>query len=167
MKIAKVVSFRYPSYHHGNHLAIFTSHILLNRKSNWGETLWAVSGWHRDLELLKSVSPKIQDGGQYGNFETLQTTSDSKLLKAILPESQDAIPWPNVTSWSAKSRKPVLACLGLYFKSFCYNTIHDLWKCHCYLTRYTVFTLNIRTSKILIIFVLKKELIKFIHCWWV
>ena len=33
--------------------------------------------------MLKSFSSNIQDGGHGGNLETLQTTSDSDLLKSI------------------------------------------------------------------------------------
>ena len=34
-------------------------------------------------------SSNIQDGGHGGNLITLQTTSDSELLKAIWPDSKD------------------------------------------------------------------------------
>ena len=35
------------------------------------------------FRFAESFSSNIQDGGHGGNDETLQTTSDSKLLKAI------------------------------------------------------------------------------------
>ena len=58
-------------------------------KLDWSETWWEASGWHGDLELLKSFSSNIQNGGHGGNLETLQT-SDSELLKAIWSDSQDS-----------------------------------------------------------------------------
>ena len=35
------------------------------------------------LRIAESFSPSILDGGHGGNLETLETTSDSELLKAI------------------------------------------------------------------------------------
>ena len=39
--------------------------------------------------IAASFSSNIQDSGHGGNVETLQTTSDSELLKAIGSDSQD------------------------------------------------------------------------------
>ena len=41
------------------------------------------------FRIPASVSSNIQDGGYGGNLETLQTASDSELLKAIGSNSQD------------------------------------------------------------------------------
>ena len=41
------------------------------------------------FKIAKSFSSSIQDCNHSGNLETLQTTSDSKLLKAIWSDSQD------------------------------------------------------------------------------
>ena len=43
----------------------------------------------RRFRIAESFSSNIQDGGHVGNLETLQTTSDSELLKAIRSDSQD------------------------------------------------------------------------------
>ena len=45
--------------------------------------LMGALGYYGDSELLNSLSSTIQDGGHGGNLETLQTTSDSELPKAI------------------------------------------------------------------------------------
>ena len=42
-----------------------------------------------EIRIAASFSSNIQDGGHDGNLETLQTTSDSELLKAIGFDSQD------------------------------------------------------------------------------
>ena len=41
------------------------------------------------FRVAASFSSYIQDGGHGGSLETLQTTSDSELLKAIRSDSQD------------------------------------------------------------------------------
>ena len=41
------------------------------------------------LRIAALVSSSIQDGGHGGNLESLQTTSDSELLKTIESDSQD------------------------------------------------------------------------------
>ena len=41
------------------------------------------------IRIAASFSSNIQDCGHRGNLETLQTTSDSELLKAIGSDSQD------------------------------------------------------------------------------
>ena len=50
-------------------------HLLPNPKSNWAETWWEASQWHRDSKLLKSFHSDIQDGRQDSHLEILQTTS--------------------------------------------------------------------------------------------
>ena len=46
-------------------------------------------GVTRTFVIAASFSSNIQDGGHGGNLETLQTTSDSELLKAVGSDSQD------------------------------------------------------------------------------
>ena len=41
------------------------------------------------FRIAASFSSNIQDGGHGGNLETLQTRSDSELLKAIRSDKQD------------------------------------------------------------------------------
>ena len=56
-------------------LKFFKRHLLTNPKSDWAETWWEASQWHRDSKLLKSFHSDIQDGG---HLEILQTTSPHK-----------------------------------------------------------------------------------------
>ena len=50
------------------------------------KTWWEASGRFR---IAESFSSNIQDGGHGGTLETLQTTSDSELLKTMWSDSQD------------------------------------------------------------------------------
>ena len=42
-----------------------------------------------EIQIVESFISNIQDGGRGGSLETLQTTSDSELLKEIGSDSQD------------------------------------------------------------------------------
>ena len=41
-------------------LKFYKQHLLPNRKSDWAETRWEASEWHKDLELRKSFRSNIQ-----------------------------------------------------------------------------------------------------------
>ena len=59
-------------------------HLLPNSKLDLAESnLMGSIGVTWRFIIAKSFSSNIQDGGHVGNLETLQTTSDSELLKAI------------------------------------------------------------------------------------
>ena len=70
-------------------LKFFKSHLLPNSMSGWAETCWEASGWNGESRIAESFSSNTQDDGHGGNLETLQTTSDSELLKAVWSDSQD------------------------------------------------------------------------------
>ena len=63
-------------------LEFFKQHL-----SNLNQIELKLEGRHQgDMggsELLKSFSSNIHDGGDGGKLETLQTTSDSELLKTV------------------------------------------------------------------------------------
>ena len=56
----------------------FKPHLLPNSESDWAETWWEESQWHRDSELLKLFHSDIQFGRHGGHIEILQTTSPPK-----------------------------------------------------------------------------------------
>ena len=70
-------------------LKFFKSHLLPNSKSGWAQNLMGGIGVKLRFRIAESFSSSIQDDGHGGNLETLQTTSDSELLKAIWSDSQD------------------------------------------------------------------------------
>ena len=70
-------------------LKFLNSHLLQNSKSSWAETWWEASGWNGDLKLLNRSFPISKMVANGGSLETLQTTSDSELLKDIWSDSQD------------------------------------------------------------------------------
>ena len=59
-------------------LKFFKRHLLPNRKSDWAESWWEASQWHKYSELLKSFRSDIQDGRHGGHIEILQMTSPPK-----------------------------------------------------------------------------------------
>ena len=63
------------------------------------------------FRIVESFSSSIQDGGHGGSLETLQTTSDSELLKAV---GSDSPRWHNLTYHDQSNQgKRFLAHLGL------------------------------------------------------
>ena len=55
-------------------LKFFKRHLLPNRKTDWAETWWEASQWHRFSEFLKSFCHDIE----YSLREIRQTTSPPK-----------------------------------------------------------------------------------------
>ena len=68
IKTAKIVPFQYPRWPHGGHLKIL---------------LKSLDGRHPGEMEIQNCSSSIQDDGHGSKLETLQTTSDSELLKSI------------------------------------------------------------------------------------
>ena len=69
-------------------LKYFKPHLLPNSVRFSGNLMEGieVTGRFRNAELFSS---SIQDGNHVGNLETLWTTSDSEMLKAIGSDSED------------------------------------------------------------------------------
>ena len=84
-RIAKILLFQCPrwppSWNSSNQISSQTARLSQNLMGGIGVT------WR--FRIAESFSSSIQDDGHGGNLETLQTTSDSELLKAIWPDSQD------------------------------------------------------------------------------
>ena len=70
-------------------LKFFKPHLLPHSQASWAKTWWEASEVTWRFRIAESFTSSIQDGGHGGNLETLQTTSDSELLKAISSDSQD------------------------------------------------------------------------------
>ena len=105
-EIAKIVLFRYPRWPPGGAiLKFFKWHHLSTLKSDWAETWWEASQWHRDSKLLKLFHSDIQDGCHSGIlkffkqhllpnpksnwWEASQWHRDSKLLKWFRSNTQN------------------------------------------------------------------------------
>ena len=76
-RIAKFVPFRYPRW--SSILKFFKRYLLPNSKSDWTETWWEASQWHRDSELLKLFRYPIWPHGSH--LEILQRTSSPKPIR--------------------------------------------------------------------------------------
>ena len=67
----------------GRDLKILQTQSPPKQKDSLSRNLMGSIGVTRRFRIAKSFSSNSQDGGHGDNLETLQTTSDSELLKAV------------------------------------------------------------------------------------
>ena len=71
-------------------LKFFKPHLVPYRKLEWAKTWCAILGWYGNSEFLKSFRSDVQDSRHGGHVESLETPSESELLKTIWSDSQDS-----------------------------------------------------------------------------